>query len=109
MLDTGAAVTLLRKDLWDELGGLGTVLAPWTGSELVGVEGSPIRVHGEAQVKVSSGGEPLCVNLVVADSLKARAILGLDFLETNQCTISRPCSSGKVSLWPLRAQFHLLQ
>ncbi len=87
MLDTGAAVTLVRKDLWDEISASGTSLTPWTGRQLVGVEGSPIRVHGEAEISVSFGGQPVSVNLVVADSLKARAILGLDFLEANHCTI----------------------
>ena len=38
MLDTGAAVSLVRKDVWDRLGGASRFgLSPWRGRHLVGV------------------------------------------------------------------------
>ena len=47
MVDTGAAVSLLRKDKWQLLGGTDKYkLEQWTGSQLVGVEGSPVPVYG---------------------------------------------------------------
>ena len=46
MLATGAAVSLVRKNVWDRLGGAGIFgLEPWTGRHLVGVESSTVPVH----------------------------------------------------------------
>ncbi len=87
MLDTGAAVSLIRKDVWDRLEHSPRELQPWTGHKLVGVEGSPIKVHGLATVDVRLAGNTVQGEFVIADSLRASAILGLDFLEKNQCVI----------------------
>ncbi len=87
MLDTGAVVSLLSKDVWDRLGHSQTHLTPWTGHKLVGVEGSPIKVSGVATVDVTFAGSMVQGDFLVADSLRAPAILGLDFLERNRCVI----------------------
>ena len=53
LLDTGAPVTLLRKNVWDKINArLQRDLEPWTGQSLVGVNGSPIHVHGQANVTI---------------------------------------------------------
>ena len=72
MLDTGAPVSLIRKDVFDQVQG---ELVPWAGGGLVGVEGTPL-------------GKLLPSEVVVASSLKAEAILGVDFLEQNGCVIN---------------------
>ena len=87
MPDTGAAVTLLRKDAWDRVKTMQDALTPWSGPRFVGVEGTPIRIHGTTQVPLQLGGQTFTTPMVIADSLRTPAILGLDFLETNQCVI----------------------
>ena len=51
LLDTGASVSLLRKDIWDHATSTtpGPILEPWTGQKLVSVDGSPLTAwtcHG---------------------------------------------------------------
>ena len=84
MLDTGAAVSLVRKDVWDRLGGASTFgLSPWRGRHLVGVEGSTVPVCGVTTLDFHLADQAFSVDLVyvVVDSLKVESILGLDFLE----------------------------
>lgn len=87
LLDTGAAVTLMRKDVWDSLR-LTTELRPWCNPQLVGVDGVPLPVHGCSQIHLCLGGRDFTVRVIVADSLTSGAILGLDFLQENDCTIN---------------------
>ena len=49
ILDTGAPVTLMKEDLWDQVSTAETV-QPWTGPPLVGVEGTPLQVRGCAEI-----------------------------------------------------------
>ena len=89
MVDTGAAVSLLRKDKWQLLGGADKYkLEQWTGSQLVGVEGSPVPVYGATCVKGQIG--DLCVNIdiLVVYSLKVELLIGIDFLEKHGCIVN---------------------
>ena len=89
MVDTGAAVSLLRKDKWQLLGGADKYkLEQWTGSQLVGVEGSPVPVYGATCVKVQMG--DLCVNIdfLVVESLKVESLIGIDFLEKHRYVVN---------------------
>ena len=91
MVDTGAAVSLLRKDKWQLLGGADKYkLEQWTGSQLVGVEGSPVPVYGATCVKVQMGEGDLCVSIdfLVVDSLKVESLIGIDFLEKHGCVVN---------------------
>eukprot|EP00731_Ephydatia_muelleri_P010068 Em0005g654a len=46
MVDTGAAVSLLRREQWSRLGGAEKLkMEQWDGGRLVGVEGSPVEVN----------------------------------------------------------------
>lgn len=77
MLDTGAAVSLVRRDVWDRLGGAGTFgLAPWTGRHLVGVEGSTVPVHGATTLEIQLADKVVRVDFVVVHSLRVESILG---------------------------------
>ena len=87
MLDTGAAVSLLRKDVWDNVGSEHQ-LSPWTGPRLVGVEGTTLEVHGVATLEISLVGKPFLVDFVVVAVLRTQSILGLDFMEINQCVVN---------------------
>ena len=89
MLDTGAAVSLLRKDVWDNTGGCsGHQLSPWTGPKLVGGEGTPLEVHGVATMEIALAGKYFQVDFVVVALLRTQSILGLDFMEGNQCVVN---------------------
>ena len=65
------------------------MLTSWTSPGLVGVGGAPLRVSGTAKLHLGLGGQQYLVDMVVAD-LRTEVILGLDFLETNQCAIDMP-------------------
>ena len=50
VVDTGAAVSLLRADLWEKIQSPGALLEPWTNTSLVGANGTPIDVLGSVTV-----------------------------------------------------------
>ena len=88
LLDTGAAISLLREDTWLR----GKVkkrgeLHPWTQHKLVGVDGSPLQVHGHTTALVELGGREFQVGMVVVSPLTTEAILGLDFLSAHSAKI----------------------
>lgn len=85
VIDTGAAVTLLRKEFWLKTN---TTLNSWKGPDLVGANGTPITVCGTAAVVFKIGSCSFSMEAVVSDVLTADAILGLDFLEEHKCTIA---------------------
>lgn len=89
MPDTGASVTLLRKDVWEQVKSEQDSLTPWTGPRFVGVEGTTIPICGTAKIPIQFAGQVYMTEMVVADSLKTLAIyfLGLDFFEGNHCII----------------------
>eukprot|EP00731_Ephydatia_muelleri_P034765 Em0075g18a len=75
MLDTGAAVSLVRKDVWDRLGGASRFgLSPWRGRHLVGVEGSTVPVCGVTTLDFHLADQAFSVDLVVVDSLKLEGV-----------------------------------
>ena len=51
IINTGAEVTPLRKDVWDKLPQVGKLLVPWEGSPLVGVAGNPLEVWGSVMAE----------------------------------------------------------
>ena len=85
LVDTGSALTILQKDIWERCKGPEQQLEPWCQKRLVGVEGSFLQVFGSATVAVNIHGEILQVAVVVIDPLTIEAILGLDIL--SQCTV----------------------
>ena len=87
MLDTGAAVTLVLKELRELSKLQGMELEEWNGKQLVGVEGTPLHVCGITQVQISLGGRCFQLQVVIVSGLTVDVILGLDFLEANGCTI----------------------
>ena len=47
LLDTGAAITLLRQDTWERvLGEELSTLEPWQSAKLLSAGGTPLTVHG---------------------------------------------------------------
>ena len=92
LLDTGSAVTLVRRDLWDQIGS-GATLRPCE-HRLVGVDGSPLKIHGSAH---PIGGVDFVTTVIVGDSLTTEAILGLDFLQEHRCTVDIGSKQLRVS------------
>ena len=75
LLDTGAAATLLRKDTWERVNaGNQQSLQTYSAVQLVGVDGSPLKIHGCATVDLRLKGHSLSTDIVVSP-LTAEAIL----------------------------------
>ena len=88
LLDTGAAVSLLRKDKWDLIASPDLPLNPWNGPRLTGVEGSPLNVFGCSPIWIRLSGEVFQWTMLIVDQLTTEGILGLDFLEANSCSVN---------------------
>ena len=62
-------------------------LSAWAGQRLVGVDGSPLQVFGQAEVQVMLGDTQFPINVLAVSPLTTGAILGLDFLQQSNATI----------------------
>ena len=87
LLDTGAAVTLLRHDVWMNITTQPHDLRPWSGATLVSAGGIPLTVHGCACMRLELGGKVFRNNFVVVSPLTSEAILGIDFLQAQRAVI----------------------
>ena len=80
-------MTLLSKELWDKMKEEGAELTPWQGTPFVGVDGTPLQIHGTSLLKVWLGKNEFEVHCLIADIHTAEGILGRDFLGPNQCIV----------------------
>ena len=87
LVDTGAAVTLLRKDVWDRVSVSEGPLTPCSALGLVGADGSPLQTFGTTSVTLALNGATMSVDVVVASPLTSEGILGLDFLKKQKVLI----------------------
>ena len=83
LLDTGAAVSLIRKDVWEQVNAKKQQQLSPTGHRLVGVDGTPLKILGAAQVGIRIGRELFFADLIILECLTTDAIFGLDFLQAN--------------------------
>jgi len=81
LIDTGAGVSLLSKEVWDRLKRTEEMLRPVVSQRIVGVDGIPIKIEGSVSIPVTIGNVTFNHNVIVANEITAKAILGLDFLE----------------------------
>ena len=81
LLETGSALTILRKSIWDRCKQPDDKLEPWNQQSLVGAEGTTLRVYGSTCVQWEVDGKEFSYNVTVVDPLTTEAILGLDFLK----------------------------
>ena len=97
MIDTGAAVSLVRRDVWEQIvkGDCTLVLEQWAGRRLVGVNGAPLSVSGCKKVDIFLNGMPFKVMCVVTDDIMVEAILGLDFVNAHNGIID--CGSKRLT------------
>ena len=79
-IDTGAAVSLVRQDVWSRAakdGGL--QLVQWSGQTLVGVNGAPLQTHGQGLLQFTLQDKTFEASVIVTSDLKVEVILGVDF------------------------------
>ena len=79
LIDTGAALTLVRTTYWNHIPKPTQQLQP-ARQCLVGVDGTPLATRGTATVEVVLGGQSFLVPVTVVDDITADIILGIDFL-----------------------------
>ena len=65
----------------------GAELTPWQGTPFVGVDGTPLQIHGTPLLKVWLDKNEFEVHCLIADIHTAEGILGRDFLGPNQCVV----------------------
>ena len=97
MIDTGAAVSLVQRDVWEQIvkGDCTLVLEQWAGRQLVGVNGAPLSVSGCKKVDIFLNGMPFKVMCIVTDDIMVEAILGLDFVNAHNGIID--CGSKRLT------------
>eukprot|EP00731_Ephydatia_muelleri_P012982 Em0007g292a len=97
VIDTGAAVSLVRRDVWEQIvkGDCTLVLEQWAGRRLVGVNGAPLSVSGCKKVDIFLNGMPFKVMCVVTDDIMVEAILGLDIVNAHNGIID--CGSKRLT------------
>ena len=95
LVDTGSAVTLIRKDIWEKMQvSKKGPLQPWSEHPLVGVDGTPLDVYGHITADLTIEGHPYSMDMVVVSPLTTEAILGLDFMKKNE--VSLDLGKGKL-------------
>lgn len=87
LVDTGAATTVLSKDMWDRSKERGAQLQGIADRKLVGVQGTPLHLHGSARIQLELPPEKFWISVIVADTPTADMILGRDFLRSQRCAI----------------------
>ena len=86
LVDTGAAVTVVTRALWNQCT-TAPALRKLADKQLLGVDGTPLKVEGWTEADITIGPEAFRHAVVVVEDLAADGILGLDFLEDNSCVI----------------------
>ena len=76
-LDTGSALTILQKDVWDQCKHPNDSLTIWNELSLVGAEGTMLTV---ALIQWEADGKVFVQTVIVVDPLTTHAILSLNFL-----------------------------
>ena len=85
LIDSGAAVSLVRDDVWKVISP-GRELQPYS-VLLQGATGEAIHVLGTCEITVHLGRKAFKHTLLVVTGLKQSCILGIDFLQCNQCVL----------------------
>ena len=80
LLDTGSALTILRRNVWERCRLSTQQLQPWNRKKLVGAGGAFLHVYGWTTIEIDVKGEKFSQSVVIVDPLATEAILGLDVL-----------------------------
>jgi len=55
--------------------------------QLVGVDGAPLHIRGSVTVELKISTKTFKQELIVVDALTSEGILGINFLEANNCVL----------------------
>ena len=86
LIDTGATLSIISIKAWDIISQNSSMTLQTFKSGIYTASGSPIDVKGKISVMVEVGGIKCVTEMVVAD-IDIDAILGLDFLKSNNCQL----------------------
>ena len=94
LLDTGVAVTLLRKEAWEKIANnfhKTPGLRPNPRLALVGADGSSLKTHGMVSLTMWLKEREIAVDVAIVSPLTTEGILGLDFLKAQRASINLEC------------------
>ena len=86
-VDTGSSVTLLHKEVWDNVLCRQNGLVPST-VPIMAVNGEHLAVSGEVDVLLQVGPHQRKRKVLVVDDMSQQFILGTDYLEQQHCVIN---------------------
>ena len=75
VLETGAAVTILHKETWENIKMPKSRLTTWTGQNFIGVEGTLLQAIGCSKIPVEIEGKTFYIKVIVVSSLTTEAIM----------------------------------
>ena len=91
LVDTGAAATLLRLDVWEQIVAHHKLpLEPCPSLRLLIAGGEPLTVHSHCKTTLGLGSNTFVIDAVMVNPLASQAILGLNFLVEQRATIDLP-------------------
>ena len=88
LLGTGSPTSMLNNTIWEEIKQADDALQPWTGNVLIGVGGQHLEIKGTNQAEVQIDDHFFPIMILIVRDLSTEAIIGLDFLEANQCILA---------------------
>lgn len=89
LVDTGSAVTILHRRLWERGKAMGhsRKLHQLIGRPVVAANREPLSILGQSKSKISLGGEEFTQEVLIADDISQDCLLVADFLQTHGFTI----------------------
>ena len=85
LVDTGATLTIISSRVWETVGNSSSTLNSFE-QVISTASGNPIEVKGKTNVHIKVSKSSCYMEVIIAD-IDNEAILGLDFLERNNCKI----------------------
>ncbi len=86
LVDTGSAVTIIHRNLWDRVkkgmyGGADTLTQP--SAPVVAANGQPLQALGTSNVKISLAGREMAQTVLVTEDISHDCLLEADFLASH--------------------------
>lgn len=95
LVDTGSAVTLVSKRIFEKLD-TGSNKLSEVACTLTTADGDRMKILGQTQLALQVGDKTFCQNVIIADLGDIQGILGMDFLAANAATIDTGRGSMKI-------------
>ena len=84
--------------MWQQCRNTSDQLKKWVGTSLVGVDGTPLSVNGTCKLNFCFANSSFPHPVLVVESLLCEGILGMDFLQQNNCSINLTSEGGTLSV-----------